>query len=247
MNIRRQIRFTRGLGISLIVIATLTCAAVAHGVILVRTGDPTANTNEPTGEFAGSGWQYEGTFGAFLGTAIAPHYFITAKHLGQVSDKFVYHGVNYTVAGGFADSKSDLRIFEVRGTLPNYAPLYSRSDEVGKHLVVIGRGTQRGGDRIVNGQLRGWEYGASDTVQRWGENRVASIIGSALYVIFHQAGLSQEAHLSSGDSGGAVFLNDGGVWRLAGINSDVDRFASGHDRGGPYNAALFDERGIVQG
>lgn len=243
MNARRQIRFAGGLKISLIAIAMLTCAAAAYGVILLRTGDPTANTNEPTGEFAASGWQYEGTFGAFLGTAIAPHYFVTAKHLGQVSDKFVYHGVNYTIAAGFADPRSDLRIFEVSGTLPKYAPLYGRNDEVGKHLVVIGRGTQRGGDRIVNGRVRGWEYGASDTVQRWGENQVASIVGGALYVLFDQAGLPQEAHLSSGDSGGAVFLSDGGVWKLAGINSDVDRFASGPDGGGPYNAAMFDERG----
>src|SRR5450432_1919796 len=131
MNVRRQVRFAGGLRISLIVIAMLTGAVVAHGVILFRTGDPTANTNEPTGEFAGSGWQYEGTFGAFLGTAIAPHYFVTAKHLGQLSDKFVYLGVNYAIAAGFADPKSDLRIFEVGGTLPNYAPLYSRTDEVG--------------------------------------------------------------------------------------------------------------------
>jgi hypothetical protein len=151
--------------------------------------------------------------------------------------------VNYTIVRSFADPGSDLRIFEVAETLPVFAPLYSRSDEVGQHLVVIGRGTQRGPDRVVNGQLRGWEYGVGDLVQRWGENEVARIVGSTLYVLFDQAGFPQEAHLSSGDSGGAVFLNDGGVWKLAGINSDVDRFASGPDGGGPYNATLFDERG----
>ena len=221
----------------------LLMVAAADGVILYRTDDPTANTTEPTGSLAGSGWQYEGNFGAFLGTAIAPHYFITAKHLGQVSDKFVYHGVNYTIKGGFADPSSDLRIFEVTETLPNYAPLYSRSDEVGQHLVVIGRGTRRGLGRIVNGQLRGWEYGSSDSVQRWGENQVASIAEGQLSVLFDQAGFPQEAQLSGGDSGGAVFLNDGGIWKLSGINSDVDHFASGPDEGGPYYAAMFDERG----
>jgi hypothetical protein len=243
MNVRRQIRFAGGPRVSLTVLAILTFAASAGGVILYRTGDPTANTTEPTGPLASSGWQYEGNFGDFLGTAIAPHYFVTAQHLGTGPTKFVYHGVNYTIVRSFADPGSDLRIFEVAETLPLYAPLYGRSDEVGQHLVVIGRGTQRGPDRIVNGQLRGWEYGASDLVQRWGENEVASIVGGTLYVLFDQAGLPQEAHISNGDSGGAVFLNDGGVWKLAGINSDVDRFASGPDGGGPYNAALFDERG----
>lgn len=243
MNLRRQFGFTRGAMVSLTVLAMLTFAAAASGVILYRTGDPTANTTEPTGSLAGSGWQYEGTFGAFLGTAIAPHYFVTAKHLSQVSDKFVYQGANYTVVRSFADSGSDLRIYEVIETFLNYAPLYRRSDEVGQHLVVIGRGTQRGAERIVNGKFRGWEYGTADSVQRWGENRVASIVGGNLYVLFHQAGLPHEAHLSAGDSGGAIFLSDGGVWKLAGINSDVDTFASGPDRGGPYSGAMFDERG----
>jgi hypothetical protein len=243
MIVHRHFLFPGGARVSLMVIAMLSFAAAASGVILFRTGDPTANTTEPSGALAGSGWQYEGNFGAFLGTTIAPHYFVTAKHLGAGPTTFLYHGVNYTIVQSFADPGADLRIFQVAETLPLYAPLYSRSDEVGKHLVVIGRGTQRGPDRIVNGQLRGWEYGVGDLVQRWGENEVASIAGGSLYVLFDQAGFPQEAHISSGDSGGAVFLNDGGVWKLAGINSDVDRFASGPDGGGPYDAALFDERG----
>lgn len=243
MNVRKQICFAGAARTSLIVLALLAFASLARGVILYRTDDPAANTTEPTGSLAGSGWQYEGNFGNFLGTAIAPHYFVTAKHLGTSPTQFSYHGVNYAIVRSFADSNSDLRIFEVDGTLPIYAPLYRRSDEVGQHLVVIGRGMQRGAERIVHGQLRGWEYGVDDHVQRWGENRVGSIVDGALYVFFDQTGLPQEAHLSSGDSGGAVFLRTGGVWKLAGINSDVDRFASGPDRGGPYNAALFDERG----
>ena len=232
----------------LIAIALGSFAGAAHGIILFRTGDPTANTTAPTGQLAGSGWQYQGNFGAFSGTAIAPHFFVTAKHLGSVSDKFVYHGVNYTIVRSFDDPSNDLLIFQVAETLPSYAPLYTKSNEVGQHLVVMGRGTQRGPDRIVNGQLRGWTWGVGDLVQRWGENEVADIRqfgpgADMLHILFDQAGYPQEAHLSGGDSGGAVFMNDGGVWKLAGINSDVDRFASGPEGGGPYNAALFDERG----
>src|ERR1700682_6142878 len=98
MNVRGEVRRASGARFSLTVLALVTFVAAADGVILYRTDDPTANTPEPAGVLAGSGWQYEGNFGAYLGTAIAPHYFITAKHLGQVSDKFVYHGVNYTIA-----------------------------------------------------------------------------------------------------------------------------------------------------
>jgi hypothetical protein len=243
MIVRRHFLIPRLLGVWLIAIIQLWIPDAARSVLLYRTGDRTANTTEPTGALAGSGWQYQGNYGAFLGTAISPHHFITAKHLGKGPPHFVYHGVNYTIVKSFPDSSSDLSIFEVAGTLPSYAPLYSRSDEIGQHLVVMGRGTQRGPGRVVNGELRGWEYGEGDTVQRWGENKVASIRRGSLYALFDQAGFPQEAHLSNGDSGGAVFLKDGAVWKLAGINSDVDRFSSGPEGGGPYTAAMFDQRG----
>ena len=243
MTIRKNVTGSRGWLISLIALALWSFSPVAPGVILFRTGDPAANTTEPTGALAGSGWQYQGTFGDFLGTAIAPHFFVTAKHIGTGPATFLFHGVNYSIVNSFADPDADFRIFEVAGTLPVYAPLYRRSDEVGQHLVVFGRGSQRGPERIINGQLRGWNWGAGDGVQRWGENQVASITGGSLHVLFDQGGLPQEAHLSGGDSGGGIFLKEGNVWKLAAINSDVDHFASGPDGGGPYNAAMFDERG----
>jgi hypothetical protein len=249
MNVRKHFFFAGRAGVSLIAVAMLCFAASVDGIILFRTGDPIANTAEPTGALAGSGWQYEGTFGAFLGTAIAPHYFITAQHLGIVSDKFFYHGANYTVTRWFEDSASDLRIFEVAETFPLFAPLYPRGDEVGQHLVVIGRGSRRGPENVLNGQTRGWDWGAGDSVQRWGENVVSDIrnlsgFGEMLHVLFEQNGLPEEADLSTGDSGGAVFLNDAGVWKLAALNTDVDGpFYSGPGGNGLFFAALYDERG----
>jgi hypothetical protein len=232
----------------LIATALLSLATASDAIILFRTGDPSANTTEPTGSLAGRGWQYEGQFGAFLGTAIAPHYFLTAKHLSAASDRFIYHGASYTIVGRYEDPVSDLQIFQVAETLPTYAPLYSRDDEVGQHLVVIGRGTRRGPAIVSNGQLRGWQWGDSDSIQRWGENTVTDIrylngLGEMLYVLFEQNGLPDEAHLSSGDSGGAVFLNDGGTWKLAAINTDVDGPFYATPGGNSFIAALFDQRG----
>ena len=222
--------------------ALLALCSFARGVILYSNGDPSANATAPTGLFANSGWQYEGQFGSFLGTAISPHHFITVKHIGIASNIFVYQGANYTILQWSDDPTNDLRIFEVAETFPSFAPLYSRSDEKGRNVMVIGRGTQRGDPVYSNGIPRGWSWGPGDGVQRWGENQVRSTQGNLLYMTFDQNGGSNEAHLSSGDSGGATFINDAGVWKLAGINYAVDNGVSTTPGGAVFNAALFDTR-----
>src|SRR5947209_3458556 len=113
MNLPRQAYFNSQMRFLLAAVLLWISARGSDAIILFRTGDPAANSTEPIGPLAGSGWQYEGKFGAFLGTAIAPHYFITAKHLGKVADTFVYHGVNHMIVEQFADSRSDLLIFKV--------------------------------------------------------------------------------------------------------------------------------------
>jgi hypothetical protein len=231
-------------------------AATACAVILFSTNDPSANTTAPTGNLADSGWQYQGSWGAYLGTPIAPQFFISASHIGNAGNSiFIYQNVNYPVVSSVKDPFSDLQIWQVSATqtFPSFAPLYTKQDEVGKQLVVMGRGTQRGNGFTLNGTLLGWIWGQSDSVKRWGENIVTSIVPypglhELIYATFDQDGLPSEAHLSSGDSGGAVFLQDNGVWKLAGINYGVD---SGFDTdSGGMNPlpgdgqALFDTRGL---
>jgi hypothetical protein len=222
------------------------------GVILYETAAPSANTDEPAGELAGSGWQFQGQFGNFLGTPIAPHFFITAKHIYDASSAIVFQGGTYTLVDGFYDPNSDLAIWQVAGTFPATAPLYTRADETGKALVVIGRGTQRGSEVSINSTLKGWAWGVSDAAQRWGENTVAQIVplgagyGDALYATFDAGAGLNEAHLSSGDSGGAVFIKDADdLWKLAGINYAVDgTFHTDAAGNGAFHAALFDIRGF---
>jgi len=43
-----------------------------------------------------------------------------------------------------------------------------------------------------------------------------------LKLTFSRNGLTNEGALSGGDSGGGVFINDSGKWKLAGINYLVD-------------------------
>jgi len=242
-----------GLGLSI----TLAATAPTQAVILYGTGDPTANTTAPAGALVNSGWQYEGQFGGFLGTAIASNYFITAKHIGgTVGQSFILNGVAYTTTAVFPDPSSDLQIWQIAGTFPTHAPLYSGApgSEVNLSLVVFGRGTQRGSAVNVGSDphLGGWLWGSSDGVERWGTNFIASIendptYGGLLRAPFDATGGLNEAHLSAGDSGGGVFVFNGDTsqWELAGINLAVDGpFSTSPNGTNPFDAAMFDTSGL---
>jgi len=147
---------------------------------------------------------------------------------------------------------------------PVQAPLYSTNDEVGRGLIVFGRGTQRGDPVTVAGPLgpesKGWLWGSADGRMRWGQNQVASIaqgddqtqpsgvgqvkIGELLQATFDLGGGTNEAHLSVGDSGGAVFIVEGTTWKLAGINYGVDGPYNLTNSGPGFEAALYDQGGL---
>lgn len=222
----------------------------SDGVIFLETADPQYHTSTPGDN---SGWQYEGKFSYFLGVPIAPYFFITAKHFGgTVGSVFDFHGDSYTTIG-FHDSPAttDLRIWEVHHAkpFPTYAPLSSGVVDIGAIATVLGRGTERGEEVVVSGEAKGWKWGPSSDVERWGRNTVAATVidpkyGELLVCDFDNPGISGECHLSTGDSGGGMFVLENGLWRLAGIHLSVD----GPFRIGPTGtdiyAALYDAGGL---
>jgi hypothetical protein len=243
-------RLPRRLAALLLIAATAFTLSTARAVILLGTGDPNANTTPPAGALAGSGWQYQGAFGGFLGTPIAPQFFVTAQHIAGASPTFNYNGTDYNLVQLYNDPFSDLSIWQIAGTFPSFAPLYTGLNETGQPLVVFGRGTQRGGEVFRDGQLRGWFWGGGDGATRWGQNVVTSIVNGGplnqfIYAEFNNNGSFNEAHLSVGDSGGAVFINEGGGWKLAGINYAVDGpFFTDASGGGGFFGALFNAHGF---
>jgi hypothetical protein len=234
----------RRLPVSVLLGALLLGSSNAPAIILFSTGDSSFNTTEPGGSLAGSGWQYEGRFGAFVGTAIGLHHFISVKHIGIPSNVFVYQGANYSIVSWYDDPSTELRIFEVSEPLPTYAPLYSKNNEAGRDVVMIGRGTRRGDPVYLGGILRGWLWGAGDEVQRWGQNKINSASTNDLAGSFDQKGTAAEGQLSSGDSSGGLFMNDSGVWKLAGVCHSADGPVWTTPSGGEIVAALFDRRGF---
>src|SRR4051794_29196342 len=227
----------RRLGALAACLTPLIITSAGHAVILYAT--PDRNGAPALGSIAETPWSLQGQWGQFLGTPIAPNYFLTANHVsGDPGSLFSFHGLNYSIdasygnSGGFQIPGSDLRIWKVNETFPTFAPLYGTSttaSEVTKHMVVLGRGTQRGAEVRVNGTLKGWEWGPADFAQSWGENTISAIVngGSAQgeFITFDfTAGAVNEGIISAFDSGGAVFVQQGAgnEWQLAGINYGVD-------------------------
>lgn len=225
---------------------------MGHAVMFFQTADPLHNTTTPGDN---SGWQYEGTMNGFLGVPIAPHFFISAKHIGEhtVGGVFYFHGDAYTTIAAHPSPNTDLRIWEIAHAkpFPTFAPLSSGINDVGAVATIYGRGTKRGSPVFANDQLKGWKWGAADGVQRWGRNVVEGVLdggtsyGDLLYCNFNRNGVAHESHLSVGDSGGGIFVLENGLWRLAGINLAVDGpFRKDASEGGGYHAALLDAGGM---
>lgn len=231
----------------------------AKAVLFVSTGDPEHNTQPPQGDLAGSGWQWLGNWGSFLGTVIGPDTFITARHVGgSVGNTFNFRGNDYKTVAVYDEVASDLRVWRVCGRFPDYAPLYEGSAEKGSLIVVFGRGTQRGAPVYSTTraqELRGWRPGPGDGRWRWGTNIVTEILkgdstpaaADFLAMDFDERGGGDEAHLTGGDSGGAVFIRDNGQWKLAGINHAVDGGFNTTNEGTGFAAALFNARGFYTG
>jgi hypothetical protein len=222
---------------------------------------PGRNLSAPTGDFAGRGWEFTGRWGGFLGTPIAPHYFVTAKHLGgAIGQKLFYRGKAYTAVESFPCPDNDLTVWRVAEPFPAWAPLYSKNQEMDKPVFVTGCGTARGAPvRTRDGKLRGWRWGADDHQQSWGVNQISGVANyttpdakwknEMLSFSFSEDGSPNEGIVSGSDSGGAVFIQDtDGIWKLAGVIYGVDStlFSTTESGKDAAPAALFDARGLYE-
>ena len=235
----------------------------AQAIIFYGSGDPAFNATQPTGILAGSGWQYSGSWVGATAVAVAPNWILTARHIGDgasgdtftLTDGTSFTSVMKIESGPGLGGDVDLTLVKLNGAFNNYAPLYTGSNEKGKDFTVFGRGGPRGAEVRDGGNiLHGWLWNSSDGVMRWGENNVAtfadwSAIGDELLLRadFNRNPSSptrgNEATVSPGDSGGGLFINDGGIWKLAGINYGAEADFNTTNSGAGFRAAMFDKGG----
>ena len=239
-----------------VLLGSLTHAWVVRAVILMGSADSIVHRTAPTGELAGSGWDWQ--MGPSGGTVISPTHILTAAHLGLWTNSIItWDGLGYRVAEAVDAPDSDLRLLRVSGRFGHWAPLNTDTNEIGETVVLFGRGGPRGDAvaGVVQGKstLCGWNWLPADQVLRWGTNRIAGLQtgssenpGEYLVATFDADGGDDEATVSVGDSGGGVFLQQGGTWVLAGVMSAVQSTFKRTADGSVFYAALFNRRPFLE-
>ncbi len=252
-------------GAALLIMTVAYCGTKPAGAVLIigatdGNGNPTGgqNLSAPTDSLVNA-WNLEGTWQTdFTGTPIAPNYFITAAHLGgSVGDTFVYNGVDFTTTAEYTPPDgSDLAIWQVSGTFSSYASINTNSNLVGQEIGVFGRSAGDGPTTAPDGTtLSGWQWSSNSLTGAlsWGTNTVAyegavsGLTGQFIGFEFNKALGPNTAALSSGDSGGGVFVQNNGVWVLAGVNSAASGPYNTVSNGGSatqFNASLYDSSGL---
>ncbi|HXE55374.1 MAG TPA: PEP-CTERM sorting domain-containing protein [Tepidisphaeraceae bacterium] len=264
--------------ITLLICLLAGLVAPAHAIIVLGgtdaagVADGSGRNLNPAPSNLGN---YVFDFGSFLGTPIAPQYFVTANHIGNGGSggAFVYNNGTATptaYTATLAAVQDDLAIWKLSDnqTFSLYAPLYTASNEVGNTLITIGRGTQRGTPlNNPNNQPAGWNWGVGDGLVSWGSGTINGVFnqgpqgfgGDLLTFSFTRTNDSggnvtdpNQGIFSTGDSGGPTFVFNPADQRyeLAGINALVDSVnepPNGGVAGGTVNAALYDARGFYGG
>jgi hypothetical protein len=162
-------------------------------------------------------------------------FLITANHVNTPTSASL-NGNIYAIDPDYPGRQingADIKLLRILGE-PGLAPLTligANDNDRSQQATVIGWGVGRGSEV----PMQGWNWADDSTrAQRWGlNNTLGSYTTSAgqqyLVTEFNRFSLSgtngeDEAAMTLGDSGSALFEKFGNTWKLAGITSSVETF-----------------------
>jgi hypothetical protein len=228
-------------------VLTLLGAASARALV-IDSGQP--NTTPPPD---GSPWSHVGRVDGPTGVYLGNGWVLTAAHVPSTSTNF--GGVDYPPVPGSDvilenpdESLADLRLFRIDPS-PSLGILDIRASTPPNNTAVtlIGRGVPGGVTTTWTHEgtpYEGWEWGVAGGTMRWGTNRVAGTANIGTLTIMtsftESPGMgytTHEAQGTTGDSGGAVFAQNGGDWELAGVMLAIGPGTV--PSGQPWNNALY--------
>jgi hypothetical protein len=252
----------------------LTLGAMVSSAVRAGVVTPDASRNLAADPFNLARYEATGLTASNLAralTAISPEFLIGSAHNGSFS-VITYQGTLYHVASDAADPNSDLQIVRIDGTanpdgtlkdptarFATYAPVYRGATEFRADLVDFGYGVGRlKADSSSVVTLNGVEKGfllspVQDNQLSYGTDKVEGYanggpgVGVLLGFKFNKDAPYAATLLTPGDSGGAVFVNDNGTYKLAGVNFGSDHiYYQDANGGGQFFAALYDRSGFFE-
>jgi hypothetical protein len=238
-------RLRRSLPVALCVACAVSVSpAPAARAVLIDSGDGTGNTSAPPDDF---GWDYVGRRGGLTAVYLGDGWVLTANHVA--SGPVVIEGVSYEMIASTSvrldngdGTYADLKVVGLAG-VPPLPPLPIRSAPLssGTPVVMVGNGRDRGASTVPcdpngpppPGPLGGYEWLTTKTL-RWGTNEIDGLLAfddpsnslntEVFFTSFDQGATPDEAQATTGDSGGAIFIDNGSEWELAGIMIAVDYY-----------------------
>ncbi len=175
---------------------------------------------------------YVGSYNGGSAVLVAPNVVLTTLHLGPAAGgTFVYQGQSYTVASTTTIGNTQMAVMKLStSTSSSGIGLYTGNSEVNSQVTLVGFGGAKGSAYTGNSSSQtGWNWSSPSGTASWGQNTVDGIYtdgNGAAYLGVAFKPVAGSSIFTSGDSGGGMFINDNGTWKLAGLSWAVDGYYS---------------------
>ncbi len=181
----------------------------------------------------GLDWSHVYYYKGSSAVAVDDYWILTARHVADDggTGSLTIDGTVYTQQEIINHPLADLALVRYDKALPGYYPLYTgdllpQGEDPKLQVLMVGFGTMgsaRNFSWTDNGDGRGTKRWGTQEMDRtdiqWYEVGGVTTKNSGFWMDFDLINTTYEAGTGEGDSGGGDFYNDGGVWKLAGINT----------------------------
>ena len=188
------------------------------------------NAGQNSSPAPGSVDQYVGNYNGGSAVLVAPDVVLTTLHLGpSTAGTFVYQGQSYGIDK--VQTIGDTQIAVMHLTAPTGSTgvqLYSGAGDATAQVVLVGYGGPKGTPFTGNSASQtGWNWTGGVATTSWGQatnDNIYADASNATYLGFAFTATPGSSMFTGGDSGGGMFINDNGTWKLAGLNWSVDGY-----------------------